>query len=268
MMIHNNNDAYLRNIFLKPVQKCALYKPVFGQGKSGGLTLKDFQNLYGEDSFYAWLGLDAPSVYAAHKAAGGLTSVYRQIGIGSERLFRAILNQSLGLSEQQMNWSYEYSKPDGKAGVHTLDACIKLSDLAGDAALRLKNWLLSAEKIIGGSSSGTIRLGGTVFEVRQGYKSADSKRQNADLRYGVRAYQAGLLPAFAVMSSQVSEPVLRRYRNDGMLVLTGTLDNDPLVSTFAFCKQVVGYDLAGFFVRNSDFLQAEIKQIVEQLLAP
>ena len=267
-MNYDNNDTYLRSVFLEPVQKCAFYKPSFGQGKPGGFSLKGFQTLYGGDAFYAWLGLDDPSVYTAHKAAGGLTSVYRQIGIGSERLFRAILNQSLGLSEQQLAWSYEYSKPDGKTGVHTLDACLKLSDLPEDASARLANWLKSAQKRVGGSSRGVISLSGTVFEVRQGYKSADSKRQNADLRYGVRAYQAGLLPSFAIMSSQVSEPVLRRYRNDGMLVLTGVLDKDPTISTFAFFEQVVGYNLADFFTRNTIYLKAEIKQIIEKLLAP
>lgn len=82
-MKYDKNDEYLRNIFLTPVRKCALYKPAFGQGKAGGLNLEDFQILYGADSFYSWLGLNAPSVYAAHKAAGGLTSVYRQIGIGT-----------------------------------------------------------------------------------------------------------------------------------------------------------------------------------------
>ena len=43
-----------------------------------------------------------------------------------------------------------------------------------------------------------------------GMKSADSKRQNADLRYGIQAYRNGLLPAFAVFSNQVSQPVLTR----------------------------------------------------------
>ncbi len=261
-------DEQLLEIFLAPVRKCALYKPAFGKGKSEGLTLSGFRALYGSDYFYAWLGLDDPSVYAAHKAAGGLTSVYRQIGIGSERLFRSILNHSLGLSESQLNWSYDYQKPDGKFGTHTLDAAIRLEDLSDRDSNRIKEWLSLSQQTVGSSSSGVIAPVGVVFEVRQGYKSADSKRQNADLRYGVRAYQAGLLPAFAIMSSQVSEPVLRRYRSDGMLVLTGVLDNDPTVSTFAFLNQVVGFNLEGFFERNRKRLQTEIKQIIVELLSP
>ncbi len=261
-------DDQLLETFLEPVRKCALYKPAFGKGKNGGMSYSGFQSLYGGDSFYAWLGLNDRLVYTAHKTAGGLTSVYRQIGIGSERLFRSILGFSLGLDEPQLNWSYEYQKPDGKFGTHTLDASIKLDDLNTTTASRIQKWLIQSKGSVGTSSSGTISLGGVVFEVRQGYKSADSKRQNADLRYGVRAYQAGLLPAFVIMSTQVSEPVLRRYRADGMLVLTGVLDEDPTISTFAFFKQVIQFDLEGFFVRNTERIQNEIKQIIEQLMSP
>lgn len=168
----------------------------------------------------------------------------------------------------QLNWSYDYQKPDGKFGTHTLDASIKLEELENDTSIRFKEWLSQSQKTVGTSSSGMISLAGAVFEVRQGYKSADSKRQNADLRYGVRAYQAGLLPTFAIMSSQVSEPVLRRYRADGMLVLTGVTDDDPTISTFAFFKQVIQFDLAGFFERNTERLQSETKQIIKQLLSP
>ncbi len=266
-MIIHDKDSQFREIFLDPIRKCAHYKPAFGQGKSNGLNLADFQTLYGEDSFYAWLGLSDPSVYAAHKTAGGLTSVYRQIGIGSERLFRAILASSLNLSEEQMDWSYEYDKPDGKKGIHTLDACIRLSDLNQEVRERFHRWLGEVNQAIASNPSGRVSANGIVFEVRQGYKSADSKRQNADLRFGIRAYQDGLLPAFAIMSSQVSEPVIKRYRNDGMLVLTGVLNDDPTISTFAFFDQTVGYDLTNFFIRNSSIIQQEIKQIIERLLS-
>ena len=37
-------------------------------------------------------------------------------------------------------------------------------------------------------------LAGTIFEVRQGYKSKDSKRQNADIANAVTAYTKGLFP--------------------------------------------------------------------------
>ena len=94
-----DDDAYLA-IVLNPIRVCAQYKPKFGQGNAGsGLTLEQFRKLYQSDAFYNWFGLDNPLMYAAHKAAGGMTSVYRQIGIGCEKLFRTVIRDSLGLTD-------------------------------------------------------------------------------------------------------------------------------------------------------------------------
>jgi hypothetical protein len=263
-----STDAHLLEVFLAPIRKCAQYKPAFGQATSEGLEIAEFRTLYGADAFYAWLGPDEPILYAAHKAAGGLTSVYRQIGVGSERLVRAIFKQCLGLSDQQLRWGYEYEKASNTKGTHSLDARIRTSDLTAEARKRFSLWLAKCEGVVASKSFPLANVAGVVFEVRQGYKSADSKRQNADLRFGVHAYQGGLLPAFAILSAQVSEPVIRRYRSDGMLVLTGVLREDPTESTFAFFRQIVGYDLANFFVRNSPLLKAEINLVVKKLLSP
>lgn len=88
-MTTEQNIRY-RNILIEPINECAHYSPKFGHGQNGGFSLAEFQTLYGADTFYKWLGLDNPLMYSAHKAAGGITSVYRQIGIGCERLVRAI----------------------------------------------------------------------------------------------------------------------------------------------------------------------------------
>ncbi len=104
----NDNDETYLNLILEPIRLCAQYQPKFGQGhRSKGLTFADFQNLYKTDPFYDWFGLDHPMVYAAHNVSGGLTSIYRQIGAGCERLFRTILCDTLGLSETDVAWSYE-----------------------------------------------------------------------------------------------------------------------------------------------------------------
>lgn len=262
------SDDELVEVFLTPVRLSADYRPAFGQGAgSQGLDYEGFSALYGTDPLYAWLGLDDPAMYAAHKAAGGITSVYRQIGIGSERLLRAILGGVLGLSKEQLDWSYSYLKDDGKEAVHYLDARVQVDHLDGEGRERVKRWLADTVRSIPTPSSGAASPVGVVMEIRQGYKSADSKRQNADLRYGMRAYQADLLPAVVVMSSQVSEPVIRRYRADGILVLTGRLDGSPAESTFAFFREVVGYDLAGFMERNTDKLKSEITAVVRALLS-
>jgi hypothetical protein len=83
-------------------------------------------------------------------------------------------------------------------------------------------------------------LTGTIFEVRQGYKSKDSKRQNADI---------ASLSLGGIITGHVGI-------------------NDPLRSTYDFMKDVVGYDLAAFFQRNSDVLKAEIDLVLRALLAP
>ena len=44
--------------------------------------------------------------------------------------------------------------------------------------------------------------------------------------------------------------------------------NDPLRSTYDFMRDVVGYDLAAFFQRNSVALRAEIDAVLKALLAP
>jgi hypothetical protein len=264
----NELDQALVELFLEPVRKCSDYKPAFGQSDSDGLTISGFQLLYGQDPFYAWIGLDDPLLYAAHKAAGGLTSVYRQVGVGSERLLRAIVMHALNLSSEQIDWRYNFAKEDKKEGVHILDAKIILADLDPVARGRFESWLAYSLRQVSPSLFPRNRTTGAVFEIRQGYKSADSKRQNADLRFGIHAYQAGLLPVFAILSSQVSDPVIRRYRGDGMLVLTGLRDNDPTISTFAFFREVVGYDLAGFFERNSSKLKSEVQAVIKGLLTP
>ncbi len=81
-------DHYL-GIFVDCVRSCAAYRPKFGQGKGAGLTLAEFRDLYRADPFYMWLGLDDPKLYTAHRSAGGMTSIYRQIGIACERVFRS-----------------------------------------------------------------------------------------------------------------------------------------------------------------------------------
>jgi hypothetical protein len=262
------SDADLAEAFLEPIRTCADYVPKFGRSRShaaqAALGWRGFDALYSADPFYSWLGLNDERVYAAHKAAGGLTSLYRQIGVGSERLFRRIIGEVLGLTDEQMRWSYTHDKGRGKTGVHSLDARISAADLGDEPAARLLRWLTLA----GGAASQPARsYESVVFEVRQGYKSADSKRQNADLRFGMRAYRDGLVPALAVMSTQVSEPVIQRYRTDGIVVLTGSLDDDPTVSTFAFFDQVVGYDLIGFLSRNSRAFSAEIERVIGALLS-
>jgi len=265
MIATSINDKELLSVFLDPIRKSGKYKPAFGLGRKTGISLNEFEEIYSEDLFYNWIGLNTSSVYSAHKAAGGLTSVYRQIGVGAESLFRLIVVASLQVPREDVSWNYSYTKANGKEGVHTLDALIKHS-MGGKKYPKILDWLNGSKKFL--SLSQSTNLDGAVFEVRQGYKSADSKRQNADLRFGMRSYQVDLLPVVCVFSSQVSFPVIKRYRSDGMLVLTGVDSSDPYLSTFAFVKDVLGYDMESFFSRNSTEIQSTVQSVVNRLLSP
>jgi hypothetical protein len=208
-------------------------------------------------------------MYAAHKAAGGMTSVYRQLGIGCERLVREVIKDNLELTAQQVAWSYRYVRDDGEPALLTLDARIDVEHVREPRArTRVTEWLACVAESLRLPAERAAALRGAVFEVRQGYKSADSKRQNADLRFGMRAYNENYLPVVALVSTQVSAPVRRRYLNAQLLVLLGSLDDDDRLSTFAFLRRVVGYDLAAFFERNAATLRAEFTRVLAVLLSP
>ena len=120
---------------------------------------------------------------------------------------------------------------------------------------------------LGASKSVADGLVGAVFEIRQGYKSADSKRQNADLRFGMRAWNdANLLPVIAIVSTQASDVVCKRYSDARLLVLRGHLRGQS--STFSVFRDVVGYDLAGFFERNSPAIREDFQTTIKKLLEP
>lgn len=268
MPTETSSDELYLEILLTPMRECANYRPAFGRQSDSGVTLAEFHELYGADPLYRWVGLDSDLMYAAHKAAGGMTSIYRQLGIGSERLLRAIVKNEFSLTDEQLAWSYEYSKDDGTQGIHTLDLRIDESHISDVAAQsRLREWLVRVGTDLGINQANVDAFRGAVFEVRQGYKSADSKRQNADIRFGIHARNEDYLPVVGILSTQASETVCNRYRTNKLLVLLGTFGDDT-ESTFAFFQNVIGFDLVGFFTRNSPKLRVEFTKVLKALLTP
>jgi len=266
----NNNDSRYLHAILKPIRVCANYRPKFGQGTRIGYSLEEFRTHYQADSFYNWFGLDHPLMYAAHKAAGGMTSIYRQIGIGCENLFRLILQDALGLSDDSVRWSYETTTANNKQRMLHLDGRVILGEIE-DAAVqaRFRAWMKAAADGIGVADNVFASLTGTVFEVRQGYKSKDSKRQNADIANAAAAYVNGYLPCAIILSNQIDGDVLTRYRAEKWSVLTGVVGlNKPLLSTYDFMRDIVGYDLAAFLARHSQTLRREIEAVLQTLLKP
>ncbi|MBN1562312.1 MAG: hypothetical protein JXA10_00615 [Anaerolineae bacterium] len=264
MSNHTARDQKYLQFILDRLDVCHAYQPQLGQGQP--VSLEGFLNLYGADPFYAWFGLNNPLIYAAHKAAGGITSIYRQIGIGCEVLFQHILMDELNLTSEQAQWSYTVSSGLRERTL-TLDGRILLADVqAASRQQTIRDWMYHAAQQLGVDDGIRRALKGCVFEVRQGYKSKDSKRQNADIANGSAAYKAGYLPVVVLLSTQIDEDLASRYLLSGLLLLRGLGNSDPLNSTYAFCRDVVGYDLAKFFERNADALRYEIQSIVEKLL--
>ena len=266
-----DRDEEYRQIVLEAIRVCARYKPKFGQGAStGGLTLEQFRDLYQADAFYSWFGLDNPMMYAAHKAAGGMTSVYRQIGIGCEKLFRRIIKDSFELSEQDVIWSYQVTLSSGRKRTLSLDGRVPLEKINDRHKRdRFYCWMKASANMLDVDAGVFESMTGTVFEVRQGYKSKDSKRQNADIANAVTAYTKGYFPCAVILSGQIDGDVLMRYRAEKWSVVTGIIGaENPLISTYDFMNDIIGYDLADFFGRNSAVFRSEIDAILKSLLAP
>lgn len=262
--IDTSYDAqYLKKV-VDPIRVCMNYKPKFGHGT--GLTLEEFQTMHQQDPFYAWFGLDSPLLYAAHKAAGGMTSIYRQIGIGCQHLIQKIFMDTLGLSEAESTWSYQVAKTGGKSQTLSLDGRIPIESVRPEKRAVASSWLFDACRVAGVESNISKALKGAVFEVRQGYKSKDSKRQNADIANAGAAYSAAYLPVVLLLSTQIDTDVAERYIGARWLLLTGTVTGSPTNSTHEFCRDILGYDLASFFRRHSDVLKQEVEAVLSALL--
>ena len=108
-------------------------------------------------------------------------------------------------------------------------------------------------------------LKGAVFEVRQGYKSKDSKRQNADLDNAAVAYSKSYLPVFTVFSSQIDNDISLRYRNGKCGILVGNLHGNAFSSLFRFCDEILLFDLAYFFQKNSTLIKRQVNDILKTL---
>jgi len=263
---NSSKDRRYIEIFLSPLRECLNYKPKFGHSSSVGFSLDQFIDLYQQDPFYSWIGLDSPYMFAAHKAAGGMTSIYRQIGVGCERLFRAILVDSLGYAnEEDALWSYSAKTKARKDKTLYLDGFIDLEKISNhNARNRVMQWMLDFSKLHGLTRK---EFRGVVFEIRQGYKSKDSKRQNADIDNATVAYANDLIPVFAVFSTQIDDDIVLRYSNNKCGILTGSLSKDPFVSIFAFCEEILNFDMAEFFQRNTHRIKEDTQNILKTLLS-
>ncbi len=168
----------------------------------------------------------------------------------------------LGLNRSQLQWSYEVQSGNVTRRIN-LDAKVEIADVAdGSRRQKLMDWIQKTCNTFGIASA----MRGVIFEVRQGYKSKDSKRQQADIQTASNAYAQDYLPVLLLLSSQIDENVATRYRSALWIILKGSVAGTPQESTYAFCREVLGYDLAEFFHRHSESLRNEIRDIIRYLL--
>jgi hypothetical protein len=265
-----SKDREYLEIILSAIHVSSKYKPKLGHGGKEGYGLDDFKQIYGNDPFYSWIGLDDPLMYAAHKAAGGMTSIYRQIGIGCEILFRQILQDTLGLTEADVKWSYTVARSGGQSRKLSLDARIPMENVDDvGSRKRIKDWIVREAQELEIDKAIIKSIHGVVFEIRQGYKSKDSKRQNADIANAATAYTKGYIPCAGILSQQIDEDIALRYRSEKWIILTGIVTEKPdRRSFYSFMRDIIGYDLASFFERNKDKLRNEVHKVLSKLLSP
>ena len=181
-----------------------------------------------------------------------------------------MLRDSLGLSDADVTWSYVVPTANGKSRTLYLDGRVPLEKVADKSKRhQFHDWMKKAADEVGVDPKVFANLTGTIFEVRQGYKSKDSKRQNADIANAATAYTKAYLPCAAILSAQIDSDILYRYKGAKWAVITGIEGaNNSIESTYDFMRDVVGYDLAGFFKRNRKILRNEIDTVLKALLAP
>ena len=118
---------------------------------------------------------------------------------------------------------------DGVTCTLRLDAGVDLGGIRDDGAkTRSREWMSGALASIGVGSGVAGALKGAVFEVRQGYKSKDSKRQTADMVNAAMAYTREYLPCIVALSAQIDSDILRRYR-EKWVVMTGADTGVPYI---------------------------------------
>lgn len=261
----HDEAVYLKK-FLDPIKVCKRYKPKMGQGnREAGISIDQFLSMYGADKFYSWIGLDSELMYSAHKAAGGMTSVYRQIGKGCEFLFREIIINSCEYTDPSFaNWSYKTKTKSNVEKTLSLDGRLELSEIKNSRVLNNTNlWISDYCKDLGAE----IPKNGAVFEVRQGYKSKDSKRQNGDIDNIAVAWSQGYLPVFAIFSGQIDGDLVLRYKNNRGGIVIGHTSGNSRASLFTFSKEVLDYDMKSFFERNSTAIKLEMHETLKALLS-
>jgi hypothetical protein len=58
-----------------------------------------------------------------------------------------------------------------------------------------------------------------------------------------------------------------RYQQARWLLLTGSVSGTDTESSYTFCREILGYDLAAFFERNSKRIKEKLEEVLTTLLS-
>lgn len=102
---------------------------------------------------------------------------------------------------KEANWSYLVPSSKGKPRRLSLDGRIELNHLRdAETKSRVQHWIKEvADKLLLPQETRQSNKG-VVIEARQGYKSKDSKRQNADISNASNAYANLYIPVLVLFS--------------------------------------------------------------------
>src|SRR5439155_13441650 len=120
-------------------------------------------------------------------------------------------------------WNYVTPRAGGGQIRLALDARIDLDHIKNAPRARVADWLDGMKDVL----DVEIDIRGAVFEVRQGYKSKDSKRQNADLANAANAFTQQYLPVVFLLSAQIDSDLVTRYAMEKWVILRGTIADSP-----------------------------------------
>src|SRR5215471_10305267 len=100
----SSRDLRYVDTLISPIRNIKGFQPKLGQGRA--ISLEQFAELYEADPLYHWVGFNSPLMYAAHRAAGAMTSLYRNLGTGCENLFKQIIMDEFVLTPESIRWVY------------------------------------------------------------------------------------------------------------------------------------------------------------------
>ena len=72
---------------------------------------------------------------------------------------------------------------------------------------------------------------------------------------------------FAIFSGQIDGDLVLRYKNNRGGVIVGRTAGNSRESLFTFSKEILDYDLAEFFKRNSEATKKEMHETLKALLS-